>query len=42
MLAIKTYFRFSLKNASRQGFVAVCPFALMAWKIGVSWSWSRM
>ena len=42
MLAINTYFTFWLQKASRQGLVDVCCFALMAWKIGVSCSWSRM
>jgi len=41
-LAMSTYFTFWLQKASRQGLVVVCPLAFMAWKIGVSWSCSRM
>jgi hypothetical protein len=33
---------FELRKASFQGFLVICPLALISWKIGVSWSWSRM
>ena len=42
MLAISTYLMLLLRNASRHGLTAVCPFDFIAWKIGVSWRRSRM
>src|SRR5262249_55766333 len=41
-LAMTTYLKLALRNASRHGFVVVRPLALISWKIGVSPSESRI
>src|SRR5262245_33969171 len=41
-LAIATYLKLLLRNASRQGLVVVRPRALMSWKTGVSPSERRI
>src|SRR5262249_14060733 len=41
-LAMATYLKLLLRNASRHGLVVVRPRALMSWKIGVSPSESRI
>ena len=41
-MAIRMYLMLALRKASFQGFLVICPRALISWKIGVSWSWRRM
>ena len=42
MVAISTNLMLALRNASFQGFLVICPLALISWKIGVSCNCSRI